>query len=40
MKKRLLAGLLTVVIAVGMMPGSMMEKAGVKNKVEAAVTPS
>ena len=38
MKKRLLAGVLAGVMAVGIMPGSMMEKAGVKKDVEAAVT--
>ena len=38
MKKRLLAGLFAVVIAVGMIPGSLMEKAGVKKDVKAAVT--
>ena len=38
MKKRLLAGVLAVVMMVGLLPGSMMEKSGVKSKVEAAVT--
>ena len=38
MKKRLLTGLLVVIIIVSMMPGSLMEKTGVKKDVDAAVT--
>ena len=38
MKKRLLAGMLAVVVAVAMIPGSRMEKAGMKVNAEAAVT--
>ena len=38
MLKKVLAGVLTVVMAVTMMPGSMMEKTGLKEKSEAAVS--
>ena len=38
MRKKILAGILAVVMSVTMMPGSLMEKAGVKEETEAAVT--
>ena len=38
MKKKILAGILAVVISVTMMPGNLIEKVGEKEKVEASVT--
>ena len=38
MRKKILAGILAVAMSVTMMPGNLMEKAGVKKDVEAAVT--
>ena len=36
--KKFLAGILAVIMAITLMPGNILEKAGVPDKVEAAVT--